>query len=113
MKIGGVPVEIEHVGLKTPVEQRPLLFRPMTIRGVTIRNRIAAVDPGSGAVSGWNPVANGSVLALALEKAGRLDDRVAIRDAIRVTGTKEYVRFYKRARPQDRFEPVVIDLAAA
>jgi 2,4-dienoyl-CoA reductase-like NADH-dependent reductase (Old Yellow Enzyme family) len=40
MKIGGVPVEIEHVGLKTPVEQRPLLFRPYTIRGVTLRNRI-------------------------------------------------------------------------
>ncbi len=37
----------------------------------------------------------------------------AIRDAIRVTGTKEYVRFYRRARPQDRFEPVTIDLAAA
>lgn len=37
----------------------------------------------------------------------------AIRDAIRITGTKEYVRFYRRARPQDRFEPVTIDLAAA
>ena len=37
----------------------------------------------------------------------------AIRDAIRVTGTKEYVRFYRRSRPQDRFEPITIDLAAA
>ena len=37
----------------------------------------------------------------------------AIRDAIRVTGTKEYVRFYQRRRPQDRFETVTIDLAAA
>ena len=37
----------------------------------------------------------------------------AIRDAIRVTGTKEYVRFYRRRRPQDRFEAVTIDLAAA
>lgn len=37
----------------------------------------------------------------------------AIRDAIRITGTKEYVRFYRRRRPQDRFEPVTIDLAAA
>lgn len=37
----------------------------------------------------------------------------AIRDAIRVTGTKEYVRFYRRSRPQDRFVAVTIDLAAA
>lgn len=37
----------------------------------------------------------------------------AIRDAIRVTGTKEYVRFYQRRRPQDRFEAVPIALAAA
>lgn len=37
----------------------------------------------------------------------------AIREAIRVTGTKEYVRFYQRKRPQDRFEAVTIDLAAA
>lgn len=37
----------------------------------------------------------------------------AIRDAIRVTGTKEYVRFYRRSSPQAKFEPVTIDLAAA
>lgn len=37
----------------------------------------------------------------------------AIRDAIRVTGTKEYVRFYRRSSPQGKFEPVTIDLAAA
>ena len=41
MKIGGVEVEIAHAGLRTPVEQRPLLFRPLTVRGVTLRNRIA------------------------------------------------------------------------
>lgn len=37
----------------------------------------------------------------------------AIRDAIRVTGTKEYVRFYRRSSPQGKFVPVPIDLAAA
>ncbi|MGO4735949.1 DUF3164 family protein [Bosea sp. 2KB_26] len=37
----------------------------------------------------------------------------AIRDAIRVTGTKEYVRFYRRSNPQGKFVAVPIDLAAA
>ncbi|MCO4053431.1 MAG: DUF3164 family protein [Bosea sp.] len=37
----------------------------------------------------------------------------AIRDAIRVVGTKEYVRFYRRAKATDPFQPVTIDLAAA
>lgn len=37
----------------------------------------------------------------------------AIRDAIRPNGTKEYVRFYQRERPQDRFEAVTITLSAA
>jgi hypothetical protein len=37
----------------------------------------------------------------------------AIRDAIRVVGTKEYVRFYRRAKATDAFVPVTIDLAAA
>ncbi|WP_336812290.1 DUF3164 family protein [Bosea sp. MMO-172] len=37
----------------------------------------------------------------------------AIRDAIRVTGTKEYVRFYQRKRPQDRFEAIPINIADA
>lgn len=41
MKIAGVELHFEGpVGLKTPVEQRPHLFRPATIRGVTLRNRI-------------------------------------------------------------------------
>lgn len=35
----------------------------------------------------------------------------AIRDAMRVTGSKTYVRFHKRDRPDDRWEPVTIDLA--
>jgi hypothetical protein len=37
----------------------------------------------------------------------------AIRDAMRVTGSKEYVRFYRRARVTDRWEAVTIDLARA
>jgi len=41
MRIAGVEVATEHPGgLRTPVDQRPLLFRPITMRGVTARNRI-------------------------------------------------------------------------
>ncbi|MEO0496290.1 MAG: DUF3164 family protein [Pseudomonadota bacterium] len=35
----------------------------------------------------------------------------AIRDAMRVTGSKEYVRFYERARIEDRWQAITIDLA--
>lgn len=37
----------------------------------------------------------------------------AIRDSIRVTGTKAYLRFYERAAPQAPWRAVTIDLAAA
>ena len=37
----------------------------------------------------------------------------AIRDAMRVTGSKEYVRFYKRRTVTDRWDAVTIDLAKA
>ncbi|WP_417766745.1 DUF3164 family protein [Stappia sp.] len=37
----------------------------------------------------------------------------AIREAMRVTGSKEYVRFHRRARVTDRWEAVTIDLARA
>jgi 2,4-dienoyl-CoA reductase-like NADH-dependent reductase (Old Yellow Enzyme family) len=41
LKIAGVEVISEHPGgLRTPIDQRPLLFRPITLRGVTARNRI-------------------------------------------------------------------------
>jgi 2,4-dienoyl-CoA reductase-like NADH-dependent reductase (Old Yellow Enzyme family) len=41
MKIAGVDISTEHPGgLRTPIDQRPLLFRPITMRGVTARNRI-------------------------------------------------------------------------
>ncbi|XKM42004.1 DUF3164 family protein [Rhizobium ruizarguesonis] len=35
----------------------------------------------------------------------------AIRDAMRITGSKEYVRFYKRASINDRPQAITIDLA--
>ncbi|TCV53990.1 DUF3164 family protein [Agrobacterium tumefaciens] len=37
----------------------------------------------------------------------------AVRDAIRVTGTKEYVRFYERETLDDAWHPITIDLAKA
>jgi 2,4-dienoyl-CoA reductase-like NADH-dependent reductase (Old Yellow Enzyme family) len=41
MKIAGVEIVSEHPGgLRTPVDERPLLFRPITMRRVTARNRI-------------------------------------------------------------------------
>lgn len=37
----------------------------------------------------------------------------ALGDAIRVIGSREYVRFYKRPNPRGRWEAITIDLAAA
>jgi hypothetical protein len=37
----------------------------------------------------------------------------AIRDAMRVTGSKEYVRFYTRSKITDAWQAVTIDLAKA
>ncbi|WP_029004805.1 DUF3164 family protein [Azorhizobium doebereinerae] len=37
----------------------------------------------------------------------------ALGDAIRVIGSKEYCRFYRRADPRGRWEPITIDLASA
>jgi hypothetical protein len=37
----------------------------------------------------------------------------AINDSIRIQGSKTYLRFYRRARPTDRWENVTIDLASA
>ena len=37
----------------------------------------------------------------------------AIREAMRVTGSKEYVRFYRRGTVKDRWDAVTIDLAKA
>jgi 2,4-dienoyl-CoA reductase-like NADH-dependent reductase (Old Yellow Enzyme family) len=41
MRIAGVEVVSDHSGgLRTPIDERPMLFRPITVRGVTARNRI-------------------------------------------------------------------------
>ena len=41
MRIAGVEVISDHPGgLRTPIDQRPMLFRPITVRGVIARNRI-------------------------------------------------------------------------
>lgn len=37
----------------------------------------------------------------------------AIRDAMRVTGSKEYARFYMRQTAEDGWQAVTIDLARA
>lgn len=37
----------------------------------------------------------------------------AIADAIRVVGSKEYLRFYRRSSPRGAWEPITIDLAQA
>ena len=37
----------------------------------------------------------------------------AIRDAMRVTGSKEYVRFYTREKPDGQWQAITIDLAKA
>ena len=37
----------------------------------------------------------------------------ALNDSIRVQGSKEYVRFYKRETPRDKWRAVTIDLASA
>ncbi len=37
----------------------------------------------------------------------------ALDDAIRVAGSREYVRFYRRANTRAKWEPITIDLASA
>ena len=62
---------------------------------------------------------HGQINRAQLFKLGRLeiDDpkwvqaMQALRDAVRVVGSKEYVRFYKRASNRDRWEAITIDLA--
>lgn len=39
--------------------------------------------------------------------------QAAIRDAMRVVGSREYVRFYERDRPDGEWRPITIDLAKA
>lgn len=39
--------------------------------------------------------------------------QAAIRDAMRIVGSREYVRFYERDRPDGQWRPITIDLAKA
>lgn len=54
-----------------------------------------------------------SLLRMEIEDPRWVSAMDAIRDAIRVTGTKEYVRFYRRPTSRDAWQPVTIDLAKA
>nr|WP_245415444.1 DUF3164 family protein [Hoeflea marina] len=53
------------------------------------------------------------LLRMQIEDERWLSAMEAIRDAMRVTGSKEYVRFYQRARITDGWQAVTIDLAKA
>jgi len=54
-----------------------------------------------------------SLLRVAIEDERWLRAMQAIRDSIRIVGTKSYVRFYRRADADGEWEPVTINLAAA
>lgn len=53
------------------------------------------------------------LLRLDIEDARWRRGMDAVRDAMRVTGSKEYVRFYMRTRPTDEWSAITIDLAKA
>jgi hypothetical protein len=53
------------------------------------------------------------LLRLQIDDERWLSAMEAIRDAMRVTGSKEYVRFYERRRITDGWQAVTIDLAKA
>lgn len=53
------------------------------------------------------------LLRMQIEDERWLKAMTAIRDAMRVTGSKEYVRFYERRRITDGWAAVTIDLAKA
>lgn len=53
------------------------------------------------------------LLRMQIEDGRWLRAMEAIRDAMRVTGSKEYVRFYERRRITDAWSAVTIDLAKA
>ncbi|APO76083.1 hypothetical protein AM571_CH03289 [Rhizobium etli 8C-3] len=54
-----------------------------------------------------------TLLRLPIEDERWLEAMRAIRDAMRVVGSKEYVRFYQRAKVTDEWQAVTIDLAKA
>ena len=54
-----------------------------------------------------------SLLRLDIDDARWKQAMEAVRDAMRVTGSKSYIRIYRRARPDSPWEPVTIDIAKA
>lgn len=54
-----------------------------------------------------------TLLRLGIENPRWKRAQDAIRDAMRVVGSKEYVRFYERDRPTDAWRAITIDLARA
>ncbi|QPC44491.1 DUF3164 family protein [Kaustia mangrovi] len=53
------------------------------------------------------------LLRMEIEDARWQQAMQAIRDAIRVVGSKVYIRFYERDRPDDQWRAITIDLAKA
>lgn len=51
------------------------------------------------------------LLRLEIEDSRWSKAMMAIRDAMRITGSKEYLRFYQRATPTDGWQAISIDLA--
>ncbi len=74
----------------------------------TIVNRAFAVDQ-QGKI---NKAELFSILRLEIDDERWKRAMGAIRDSIRVTGTKEYVRFYERPTAEAPWVPVVLDIAA-
>ncbi len=74
----------------------------------TIVNRAFAVDQ-QGKI---NKAELFSILRLEIDDERWKRAMGAIRDSIRVTGTKEYVRFYERPTADAPWVPVVLDIAA-
>lgn len=54
-----------------------------------------------------------SLLRMEVEDARWQSAMKAIRDSIRVMGTKSYIRFYKRQHPEARWQSISIDIANA
>ena len=54
-----------------------------------------------------------SLRRLYIDDTGWLRAVQALNDSIRILGSKEYIRFYQRAKPTDKWSAITIDLASA
>lgn len=54
-----------------------------------------------------------ALLRLDIEDERWTDAMRALKDAIRVIGSKEYIRFYKRESPKEKWRAITIDMAKA